>query len=260
MLSKKYIFRLIPIDYNAMKKLLFLFVCFILASCVFTEEVTFNSDQSGQLSIGFDGSEFMKMMGGMNADQEEKTVKKIDSLVVFSDILEASKDSIARLPLKEQEELMKLKPYSLRIQMDESADLMKFEMLTDFEQIEDVSDAFKTFSKSSVFGDQRTKGAPIITNDGVEIKYSFKGNRFERQARIKDAALFNKALDSLKDAAMILSASTYKMKYNFPVKVKSVSYEGASLSSDLKSVSIEVNFQDLTTNPERYNFTVILEQ
>ena len=140
MLSKKYIFRLIPIDYKAMKKLLFLFVSLILASCVFTEEVTFNSDQSGQLSIGFDGSEFMKMMGGMNADQEEKTVKKIDSLVVFSDILEASKDSIARLPFKEQEELMKLKPYSLRIQMDESADLMKFEMLTDFEQIEDVSD------------------------------------------------------------------------------------------------------------------------
>ena len=77
---------------------------------------------------------------------------------------------------------------------------------------------------------------------------------------LNDVALFNKALDSLKEASMILSASTYKMKYNFPVKVKSVSYEGASLSSDLKSVSIEVNFQDLTTNPERYNFTVILEQ
>ena len=50
------------------------------------------------------------------------------------------------------------------------------------------------------------------------------------------------------------------MKYNFPVKVRSVSYEGAQLSSDMKSVLIEVNYQDLTANPEQYNFTVILEQ
>lgn len=260
MLSKKYIFRFIPSVQFVMRKILVLVISLFLVSCVFTEEVTFNSDKTGQLSIGFNGSEFIKMMGGMNSDEENKVVKKIDSLVVFSDILEASKDSIAQLPVKEREELMKLEPYSLRIQMDESADLFLFEMLTDFQKIEDVSDAFKTFSKSSVFGDQRTKGAPIVTNDGVEISYSFKGNRFERKARIKNAELFRNALDSLSESAMILNASTYKMKYNFPVKVRSVSYEGAQLSSDMKSVLIEVNYQDLTTNPEQYNFTVILEQ
>lgn len=235
-----------------------LLVLALVSACNFTEEIYLNDDGSGKISINFDGSEMMDMGGD---DMMKSGEKAIDSVISFKSFLEEKKDSIATLTQEEQDRLKKLEPFSMHMVMNPETKVMKFDMYSDFKNVEEVGDAFNTFQDASSLspGGKNQASPGGISNQSTEVNYSFKANTFKRTAKIIDTVLQKQGLDSLAGAAMFLSNSMYKLKYHFPKRVKSSSAEAATFSADGKTLFYEVSFLSYMKNPDTLNIEVELE-
>ena len=213
----------------------------LMTSCNFTEELHLKDDGSGKISIHFDGSEMMEMMGDEMMQGEEKAM---DSLISFRQFLNEKKDSIATLSEEEQARLKKLEPFNLHIVMDPETKVMKFDMFTDFANLNEVGDTFNAFQDASALGpgggSQSAPGG--LGNQNTEVDYLFKANTFKRSSRIVDSLLHKQNLDSLAGAEMFLGSSMYKLKYHFPRRIKSASTKTATYSADGKTLFYEVSF------------------
>ncbi|XLS28556.1 hypothetical protein ACJD0Z_15315 [Flavobacteriaceae bacterium M23B6Z8] len=249
-----------------MKKLLVsvcALVLLLFTSCNFTEELNIEDDGSGRLAIKFDGSELLQMSGGMKAE-DEPAGKVIDSVISFKQLLEEKKDSIAQLPIEEQEKLKKLEPFNLHMVMNEEAGDMKVDMYTDFKKVSELSDAFSAFQNVSAFSNNGIGGAPnsnessFSNQEATEMSYSLKGNKFTRTNKVIDYDLLQQNVDSLGKMELFLSSSTYTLVYHFSKPVKSVSKKGALFSEDRKTVTIEVPFMDYMRDPEILNLEIEL--
>ncbi len=226
--------------------------------------MTLEPDGSGKISVDFDGSSFMEMMGDeMRKDGEEQ---KMDSIIDFAYLLEERKDSIANLPQEEQDKLKRLENFKMRILMDTESKDMKFSMFTDFVNVNELSDMMSTFQEASStqnLGGKAMKGedAPMgKTSQGTDVSYKYKDNRFSRTTIVVDQELFQKSIDSLDQMKMFMGESTYTLNYNFPKKIKSISAEKALFSQDGKSFTLEVSFLEMMKNPEILNIDVVLEE
>ena len=231
----------------------------LVAACNFTEEIHINEDGSGKLSINFDGSEMMEMAGEEMAKTNEKP---IDSIISFKDFLEEKKDSIAQLPIEEQEKLKKLEPFNMRMVMNPEKKEMMFDLYSEFKNVSEVNDAFGAFQDASSIGGKSNpqQGPMKPAEQPTEVDYSFNKNKFSRKAKIVDQELFQQQLDSLQGAEMFLSGSTYTLKYHFPKKIKSTTAEDATFSQDGKTLIYEVNFMELMKNPSVLDLEVELEK
>ncbi len=236
-----------------------LLVLALVSACNFTEEIHLNDDGSGKISINFDGSEMMEMAGEEMMKSGEKA---IDSVISFKSFLEEKKDSIATLSLEEQARLKKLEPFSMHMIMNPETKEMKFDMYSEFKNLEEVGDAFNTFQDASSIGPGSKNQASSARNgtQGSEVKYAFNANTFTRKARIVDSVLQQQSLDSLAGAEMFLSSSMYRLKYHFPRRVKSASVESATFSADGKTLFYEVSFLSYMKNPDTLNIEVELEK
>lgn len=247
-----------------MKKFYLLGLCLSLLlvySCQFSETIHINDDGSGKMSFMLDGSQLMEMGGNdmLGADEEA-----IDSTVVFKDVLEEKKDSIATLPKAEQEQLKALENFKIHTVMDPKTQKMTIDMYTDFDNVASLEDMFKLMNNASDLKgkegeDEANPFSAIGSGEATEVDYSFKNNVFKRKVTIVDPELLEATKDSIGDAEMILAASTYTLDYHFPKKIKSVSIADAKFSEDHKSFSVEVSFKDYLTNPESLNVEVVLE-
>ena len=230
-------------------------------ACNFTEEIHINEDGSGKLSINFDGSELMQQLPVSQNDSIPE--KAIDTLMVFKDLLEEKGDSIALLSIEEQEKLKKLEPFSMRMVMNPEAKEMKFNLFSDFEDINLVNDAFNAFQSAASVGPKPggTNKSPDVNQPepGTKVDYKFLNNTFSRTTSITDQELFEKSLESLSQGETFLASSTYTFKYHFPRKVKNVNVEGATFSLDGKTMTYEVGFLDMMKDPESINIEVELE-
>ncbi|MGX1931063.1 hypothetical protein [Flagellimonas sp. 2504JD4-2] len=229
----------------------------LTSSCNFTEEITLQEDGSGKLSINFDGSELMEMAGD---EMKKSNEKPVDSLISFKDLLEDKKDSIATLSPEEQAKLKKLEPFSMHMIMNPDEKLMKFDLFSEFKNVNEVNDAFNAFQGANILGSQKEGTPPApMESSASEVSYSFDNNSFTRKATILDQELFQQQIDSLQGAEMFLSGSTYTLKYHFPRKVKSTSAEEATFSVDGKTLIYEVKFLDLMKDPSLLDLEVQLE-
>lgn len=229
-------------------------------SCNFTEEIHIKEDGSGKLSINFDGSELMQMAGDEMAQSDEKPM---DSIISFKDLLAEKKDSIAQLSPEEQAKLKRLEPFNLHMVMKPEEKIMKFDLFSEFKNVNEVNDAFNSFKEAGMLGPGQSKQQPAPlagSEQATEVNYSFKGNTFSRKAKIVDEELFQQGLDSLAGAEMFLSGSTYTIKYHFPRKVKSTNLEEATFSADGKTLIYEVTFLDLMRDPTALDLQVKLEK
>ncbi|MEM1340438.1 MAG: hypothetical protein AAF717_19460 [Bacteroidota bacterium] len=237
-------------------------LCGLIVACNFTEEIHFKKDGSGKMNIHFDGNEMMAALGAMGDSTAKEEV--MDSTIVFKDFFEKKADSIAKLPLEEQEKLKKLEPFSLHIAMDAKEEKLSFDLFSEFKNVSEVNDAFNTFQEASALGPKPGKDSPSSTMPSSEpatkVSYSFSKNVFTRKTEIIDQELFQKGLDSLQGTEMFLSGSTYTFKYHFPSRVKSTNVEGATFSMDGKTMIYEVNFLEMMKNPEGVEIEVELEK
>ncbi len=233
----------------------------LVSSCQFSETIYINNDGSGKMSFNLDGSQLMQMGGDQMVNPNEKV---IDSTVVFKDFLEKNKDSIATLPAEEQQRLKALENFNMHMLIDPKTKKMSVDLFTDFKNVDGLHDMFKMMNNAGALNQKNDDKKPnpfsnLGTGESSKVDYSFNGKVFKRSVTITDPEQLAKVKDSIGDAEMMLSASTYTINYHFPKKIKSVSLEDASFSEDHKSFSAEVSFKDYLIDPKRLDVEVILE-
>jgi hypothetical protein len=241
------------------KVLTTIFIATLFVACNFTEEIYFNEDGTGKMSISFDGGEMMQMLPSTDSTQLDKA---IDSTLVFKDLLLNKKDSISQLSAEEQAKLKRLEPFSLHMKVEPENGIMNFDMYTDFKVVSEVNDAFNAFQHASSVGP--IAGGQSMpenaTEETTKVDYSFKKNKFKRETVILNQELFDKTIDSLAGSGMFLSSSTYTFKYHFPKRIKSTNIEDATFTMDGKTMIHEVNFLEMMKDPKSILIEVELEK
>jgi hypothetical protein len=250
------------------KNYLGLLVAFIalFTSCQFSENIYINEDGTGKISFNMDGTELMDMMGDEMAKGKNNEV--IDSIISFKELFKGQQDSISKLPKDQQEKLKKLESFQMRMLMNAKEKQMNMEIFSDFASVNELQDMFGAMNKASSMDKNANSKSKLgsnpmaaLGNEGVsETKYSFENNTFKRTVIVLDKERLASMKDSLGQAKMMFAASGYKLNYHFPRKIKSVSMDGATISEDGKSFTVEVNFMQYITNPEALNLEVELEK
>lgn len=271
-------------------------VTMLLGSCNVSERIVFNEDMGGRYESVIDLSQMMALGGQRKPADPEKKKQKMDTLVVFNDILETYRDSIATLPAAERKKIESLKDMSMQMKMDEDTGEMVMTIAKDFEQFKDIERiaydmdaAFDSAKKTTPNGEQASQGPASQMMSMDKVIYTFTDNTFRRtdpkslSEHLKDEGILSEEtkldLDDLKgndatsdepDEMMKgmmaqmgeeLSKSKMKLEYVFPRKVVSVSPEGATISEDGKTVTFEVDWKTLLDGNDRVleNFEVVLE-
>lgn len=268
-----------------MKKVTFLLVTILslmLHSCVVTENVTFNADNSGKINYKFDMSKVMQIAGskmGEGADESEgKKKKDIDSTFTMASLYAGKKDSIARLPKAEQDKFKKMEKFTCHMIMKEKEGVFVYDMFADFKnpaELQDMVSPVNTLSELSPNG----KKAPsdiAPKNDGL-TRYAFDGKKFSKQVTLKSKEQlkedYKKELEKegsdeadaealakqmTQSMEMMFQESSYDMVVTFPKKVKKVTAANAKISEDKKTVTITYPMKDYMES-KNLNFEVELE-
>lgn len=242
-----------------MRKLIVLFVfAFSLTSCVFTEEITIGPDGSGKYNLNMDGSSIMAMM----PKDSMSSVKNVDSVFSFKKIFEAKKDSIAKLPLSDQEKLKKLEKFDIRMKMNHDSKEFLFSMATDFKAVSELQNVMNDLSELQAMnkGGEKKQNPMgdlgVFGGNGTKINYTYDGKKFTRKSIVDKEALKKISKDSLDTYKMVFEQSKYVIKYHFPKAVKKVSNPTALFSEDRKTITIEYSFMDYIKEPGKLNFEV----
>lgn len=262
-------------------------VSLLLTSCVVQENLTFNEDNSGSLVHKIDMSKVMELAGDKIGDgskkkrnkKKERASKDVDSTFTFKEIYAEKKDSIAKLPLAEQERLKKMERYSGRIIINEAQKKMNFHFFTDFKnptELQELVSPVNAVSSMNPSGTQISDETP--KNEG-ETTYKFDGKKFTKIVKVNIADEIKKELDTVMNQEddesdeqnvnelskeigetfkKIYENSLYEITVNFPKKIAKVSIENAQISEDGKSVTISFPMENYMES-KNMDFEVELE-
>lgn len=238
-------------------KSLFLFIStvLLLTSCMFTEEIYINNDGSGKYAFKIDMSEMMKSMGEMSPKDSLKESKVLDTIIFFKDILAENKDSIANLGKEDKEIIEALKDLKLHMQVDEEKGEMLMDFKMDFKDISELKNMEQKIAKAQALSDKKKKDKNMPSNS--DVTYSFKDKTFSRNVSLKN--LSEEQLNEVKEASSFLEGGLYKIIYHFESEIKSVSFKGAQLSDDKKTMTIEVPMDSIIKNQKLLDFEVKLK-
>ena len=250
---------------------------FLLTSCNFTEEISFNPDGSGEFIMRYDMSEVMKTieeMGGEKKDDGEKK-KKVDSTMYFKDMLVVKADSIATLPQDEQDRLKSLENIVIKMKMDEEAGVFDIGFGATFTSLQELPEALlkideakKLNSESnSQFGKMGESAVAKASEDVFEyVDFTFDGKTFSRSIKegfeqsAEDMETLDAEISEMGDSKAMFEAMSYTLVYNFPKNVKSVTNKNAVISDDKKTVTLKMNFIEMIKYPEQMAIDVELEE
>lgn len=242
----------------------------LVASCTLTEQIFLEEDGTGYYNLAFDGSGMMAMMDDMgNAadstaqDDASDAEKEMDSTIVFKDMLVRLQDSIAQLDPKEQEAMKALEPYTMNIQMSEKNKKMLFSLERSFTDLDELTNGFKDFQKAMSINDSTQSQANNPFNgfgQNSEVTYTFRKNTFTRSAKVPEAEELGISEEEMQSMDMMMGATTYKVEYHFPRKIKTTSLQGAQISPNGKILTFELSMKDVMQRPDTLNFEVQLEK
>ena len=224
------------------------FMSIFIISCSISEEITFNANGGIKYSYLFDGSSFMKMA----PDTLTKDKKIRDSIISFSSLLEEKKDSISKLPLAEQEKLAKLKPFKIIMHQDDTKKEFSVQLTGDFKNSSDLNAALTTLSNF----DKNNTGSTEKTGLLVNSYYDWNGKELKKTSTVPEAVKVDSSAQSM---IAMFSGGKFKVKYNFPKKVKKVSDASALISQDGKTVLVEYDATEYLSTPEKTNIKIELE-
>lgn len=273
---------------NKIKYVALLLFLVSLSSCSITEKMIINEDGTGKFSYEIDGSKMMSMMGSAMRDEgsskkkkknnKESVAKKlIDSTFTFKEMFVGKQDSIAKLPLAEQEKIKKMEKFSMHMVMDEEKGIMNYTMFTDFasvKELQDVMSPVETMKSVSPAGKQA--GGMGMTSDELQdnasTSFFYDGKTFkkivskiekqeEKTESTSEDEDENELGEQLKESlSMFYMQSSFKIVYEFPKPVKKVSVANALYSEDRKTITIEYPLKDYMENPTSLNFEVEFQQ
>lgn len=257
--------------------LIIVFACFI-ASCNVTESIVFNQDGSGEFLATYEMGEAIKAMSVAMGGDENKEKKEggeiMDTTIVFADIMETYKDSVAALPEEKRLAMEAVKDMYMRMQINEDEGVMSFGMGMQFESIDDLKDIRKKLKKIQSLnsqGDQvnaMKENSPLgnfMGNENNDVAYIYTTDGFSRMTSIKlpdeateDAIdeLFDETDESNEQFLEYFEGSFYNVKLTFPKAVKSIDVEGAEFSDDRKTVTYKTNWVEYLKNPKLLDVNV----
>ncbi|EDP72224.1 hypothetical protein FBALC1_14022 [Flavobacteriales bacterium ALC-1] len=256
-----------------MKKIILLlaFACF-LTSCNVTESLVFNENGSGEFLVTYEMGDAMKAMtkamGGGKSDSEKKEGGEVmDTTMVFADIMETYKDSVAALPEEKRLAMEAVKDMFMNMKVDEDEGIMNLGIGLNFNSIDELKNINEKIRKAQSLnsqGDQvgsMKENSPLGNFFGSENNktgYTLTEHSFSRITKIdipegtaEDAMeeLFNEEDESNQEFMDYFENAFYNVKLTFPKPVKSIDVEGAVFSEDRKTITYRVNWIEYLKNP-----------
>ena len=262
-----------------MKKVILLVIlaCFI-ASCNVTESIVFNQDGSGQFLATYEMGDAIKAMskamGGEESNEKKEGGEIMDTTIVFADIMETYKDSVAALPEDKRLAMEAVRDMYMKMHINEDEGIMNFGMGMDFESIDelkDMNERFKKIQSLNAQGDQvgaMKDNSPLgefMGNENSNVAYTFTDGGFSRTTTIKlldeetDEAideLFDETDESNQQFIEYFEGSFYNVKLTFPKVVKSIDIEGVEFSDDRKTVTYKTSWVEYLKNPKLLDVNV----
>jgi len=255
-----------------MRKLIVLFIFGVfLTSCNVTESIVFSDNQSGEYLITYQMGDAMKAFAesmGKGSDNSEKKEKGevMDTTMVFAEIMETYKDSVAALPEEKRLAMEAVKDMFMTMKMDEDEGVMDIGIGLKFDSLDDLKNIQEKIQKVQSLngqGDQLNAmkdGSPIgkfMGADGENIVYNLTANGFERITAMQLTEdelqtmdeLFDETDEEDKEFMEYFEESYYNVKLRFTKPIKSVSFEGAEISKDRKTVTYKANWIEYLKNP-----------
>ncbi|OAZ02799.1 hypothetical protein [Flavobacterium succinicans] len=245
---------------KSLYQFLVLSLVLLATSCTVTENIYVNADGSGKFNVDLDGSSLMAMM----PKDSLKAEKNVDSTFAFKQILADNKDTIAKLPIDQQQLLKKLENFNMRMQMNQEQKKFLFSLQTNFKNVSELQDAMTAINAMSLLQNKANKatefGSAIpsegLANNNSTLSYAFKGNKFTRTAILKNTKKETLNEEAAEMNKMIFASSNYIIKYHFAKPVKKVSNSSALFSEDRKTVTLQYPFSEYMENPEKLNLEV----
>jgi hypothetical protein len=278
---------------------------FFLTSCAITESFEIKEDRSGKFRYDIDLSQMMEMVGNMGAEEPSKSKKKknkkkeevvsrdMDTTFTFKSILEEKKDSIAKLPVEEQQKLKRLEKFTVHMVMNEAEKKLIYSMYADFDSIDELMEMMSPMQSMQSIGggaaaNPMANSAADALKDDSKTSYFYDGKVFKKivaPGSFKDALkqelenvdedavetseeaiegdteeAIEESLDKMSESmATIFEQSSYKMVYTFPKPVKSITFENAQFSVDRKTITVDVPMDNYMEHPEKLSFEVVFE-
>ncbi len=243
-------------------KTLLLFIGFLtsLTSCMFTEELSIHDNGSGTYAFKMDMSQMMESMKDMSNRDSLKDPEVLDTIVLFKNILEEKKDSISQLTKDEQILLEGLEDLKLHMQVDEKNGKMLMDFVLDFKDISELKDMQNKIAKAQALSDGKEQDNSLKSK--ADVEYSFDGKTFRRSVIMKDLSeeKLQEVEQSIKQSSSFLEGSMYRVIYHFESEIDNVSFNGAFISDDQKTLTIEVPLDSVMKNPKWLDFEVKLKK
>jgi hypothetical protein len=273
-------------------KLLIAFLFILsLSSCTITEKMIVNENGSGKFAYEIDASKMISMVGSIVKEDQKKTKKKkkrkneidreskdIDSTFTFKEMFASKKDSIATLPLEEQEKIKKMENFSVHIVMNEEKGILNYTMFTDFNSIQELQDVMSPINSMKSLnpsGSSAMGSSSGIPDDDSSTKFFYDGKKFskivskiekkkeetpkEEASKDYDSSEEEVAKNMKQSLNMFYDQSNFKVVYQFPKAVKKVSISNALYSEDRKTITIEYPLKEYMESPQKLNFEIEFE-
>jgi hypothetical protein len=252
-----------------------------------------------------DMSQLMEMAGNLGEEEPSKSKKKknkknqevaskdMDTTFTFQSIFDEKRDSIAQLPIEEQQKLKRLEKFTIHMVMNEADKKFVYSMYADFDSIDELmemmspmqsmqsigggaasnpmagpaSEALKDDSKTSYFYDgkvfKKIVAPGSFANALKQEMENVEEEIIEESGEEIDEATEEELDESLakmsESMGMVFEQSSYKMIYKFPKPVKSITFENAQFSADRKTVTVDISMDDYMEHPEKLSFEVVFE-
>ena len=231
-----------------------------LSSCIFTEELTVSNDGSGTYAFKMDMSDMLESVKDMSNKDSLTEPEVLDTIVFFKDILEEKKDSISKLAKEEQILLKSLEYLKLHMQVDEENGKMLMDFVMDFKSISELKDMQNKITKAQALNDDKNQDNSLKSK--ADVEYSFDGKTFRRSVIMKDLSeeKLQEVERSIQQSSSFLEGTMYKVVYHFESEIHSVSFKGAIISDDQKTLKIEVPLDSVMKNPKWLDFEVKLKK
>ncbi|TYA75008.1 hypothetical protein [Seonamhaeicola marinus] len=244
--------------------LILLTVCF--TNCTIKESIVFSEDGSGSYLLNYDMTEFMsKMKSEMGGGSSSSGDKVMDTTIVFKDIMEKFKDSVAALPEEKRLAMEAVKDMYMKMNMNEAAGVFDFGIGMNFKSIADLKDMGEKIKKVQSLNAQKDqvdamKGSPLgkfMSPENNGFSYDYSETSFSRTTTLPadwDSSKFdldeNSESDKDKEFMEYFENASYIVEYTFPKKIKSYSIDNAELSNGDKTITYKVSWLDFVKNPK----------
>jgi hypothetical protein len=227
--------------------------------------------------MSYDMSEVMKtleeeMGGGQNKEGKEKV--KLDSVVYFKDLLVEKADSIATLPLEEQEQLKSLESVVMKMRMDEANGVFDFGFGSSFTSLDELPNVLEKIEQAKQLNSKDNPQYSKMDESAVSkasedmfeyVDFAYDGKTFSRSLKkdykqsAEDIENLDNEIAEMGEAKDMFGAMCYTLVYRFTKAIKSVTNDKAVISENGKTVTLKMNFIDMIKSPEMMTLDVVLE-